>query len=273
MTLVSQFVGSAVPVPIRLSKPVKMLTIRRLSSVSLTLAGLDAGLPEIISMEITHPSRKRAEGATDFPLSMLAMWGQYLQGPIIERELAAGGEGGLQYQTEVHYFLNQSSSIEVTSEDQFFANIKGQVPGATYEVYAPETPIMMPNQTKFYNYEQVRILGSDREKRIAVADCVGMFIPNAPDAITEVRITYDLGGGQTKECVYTIRELLSQAQQANPVVAALTRINGFQSAAFTQDANYILLSLNFVPTVEIHTVIGQEVDYALVKVIDRNDLG
>lgn len=275
MSLISKFRAvDGQPVPVRLTKPVQQLTIRRSLSIahalSVTSNGLSLALPETVTMEITHPSRKRVDGGTVVPLAMVALWSQYLRGPIAESQTGAGDAAVVT--SEVHYFLNQSSPIELSSEDQFFVTLAGLVGGADYEVYAPEQPILVPNHTKFYNYELVRILASDREKTLMTANHVGLMIPNAPEKISEVRITYLLQGGGQKEEVYTLRELLSQAQQANPFVSVLNTPGGTRFS-LSQDANYILLSLNFVPQVEIHTVLGQEVDYMLVKVLDRNDLG
>jgi hypothetical protein len=272
MSLVSKFTAQAnTPVQVRLTKPVQQLTLRRTAIVALALAtaGLDDAFPERIAAEITHPSRKRVDGGSDLPLGLLAMWGQYLTGPITETVIGSGDQARVT--TEVTYFLNQSSPIDLTSEDQFFVKFEGLITGADYEVYAPEQPVLYPAATCFYNYEMERILASDREKSLSTADCCGLIIPNSPDKIKEVRMTY-LVDGRLVENVYPLRELLIQAQRKNPFVGVLNSATGATRFSFTSDAAYILLALNFVPQVEIHTALGQEVDYMLVKVLDRNNL-
>lgn len=269
MSLISQFTAKAgEKKQLRLTKPVQQLTIRRTVPMALALAtaGLDDAFPERLAAEITHPSRKRADGGSDLPLGLLAMWGQYLTGPITE---TVTGTGDLaQVTVEVTYFLNQSSPVELTSEDQFFVNFEGLVNGAAYEVWAPEQPVFYPAASCYYNYEVERILASDREKVLYTADAVGLLIPNRPDKIKEVRVSY-LVDGRNVECVHDLRELLIQAQRKNPFISVLNSASGPSRFSYTSDAAYILLSLNFVPQVEIHTALGQEVDYMLVKVLDR----
>jgi hypothetical protein len=270
MSLLQKFTaGAGQTTSTRITKPVQQLTIRRTAIVALALAtaGLADAFPERVSMEITHPTRKRVDGGTDLPLGMVAMWGQYLRGPITEIVVGSGDQARVT--TEVTYFLNQSSPIDLTSEDQFFVKLAGLVQGADYEVWAPEQPVLYPAAMSYYNYELERILASDREKVVYTGDCVGLIIPNEPAKIKEVLITYQMGDGTTKEERYALRELLIQAQRQNPFIAVQNAASGASRLSFTSEADYILLSLNFVPQVEILTELGQEVDYMLVKVLDR----
>ncbi|RYE91487.1 MAG: hypothetical protein EOO37_00145 [Cytophagaceae bacterium] len=264
MTLISQFAGSAGKQQIRLTKAVQVLTIRRTGPLSITLAGLAAGLPELVGAEITNPSRRRADGGSDLPLGMIGFFGQYLRGPIVE----TFREG--KYTAEVNYWLNQSSPIELTSEDQFFVTIQPHA-ASTYEVYAPEQVLIPGESSKFYNQETERILASDREKVLYTSDHCALLIPRTAD-IERVNITIALPGMAPKELPLTIAELLTQAQRANPFVSA-AQIGEGTKFAFTQDADYICLSLNYTPQVEIRTKLGAVVDYMLVKVVDRNSLG
>lgn len=265
MTQIATFNGTAGRQKIRISKATMGLQIRRTGPLSVTKNGLALGFPELVAAEITHPSRKRADGGDQLPLGMIALWGQYLRGPIAERQ------NGDQYTAEVNYWLNQSSAIEVTSEDQFVVTID-PVAGHTYEVYAPESPVLYPGASSFYNYEVQRMASDLRTKTLYTADAVGLIIPNNPGYIERLTLTLNLPGGGQDDIEVEMRELLSQAQRANPFVSVLNNALA-STVAFTEDANFILLSLNMVASVELHNVLGAEYDYMLVRVVDRNTLG
>jgi hypothetical protein len=264
--LLTQFAGNAGRQKIRIVNPVMGLTIRRTGSVSITRVGLAAGLPEVLAMEITHPSRRRADGGDRLPAGMVALWGQFLRGPITET-LAEGNV----ITTEFNYFLNEKSALELTSEDQCYVVIEPAA-GFTYEIHAPESPVVAPYGQSIYNYELQRVPSDLREKVIYTSGCAGLILPNNPALFERFEVVVNLGDGGQDELPLSLADLRTQSQRANPFVSVLDTSTD-TDVALTQSADYLLLSLNMVASVKIYNKLGAEFDFMLIRVLDRNSLG
>jgi hypothetical protein len=270
----------------RVQKSAQELQFNRTGPIAILTMGMALGLPEKISTEITHPVRKRKTQADLIPLSHIAAWAQFGRGPIVETAAATGladpdfgipnSGSTAQILTQTRYYLNASGPIEIDQEDQFTVKLSGLVIGCTYRIDAPEMPVIPAYSQQFYKYEESLILGTDREKSIFTAGCVGLIIPNNPLAIERVVMTIQVDETTTKDCTWSLAELLAVQADANPQVAVMNytsnRANA-RSTAFVQagTSDLLVISLNHVRNVEIHNFLGQQVNYTLVSVADRSN--
>jgi hypothetical protein len=269
-------------------KTTQELRVKRVSTVAVLLVGLVLGFPEKVSAEITNPVRKRVTGSERIPLSHIAAWGQHGRGPIVESAAAAGladvdfGEGGgtvapaRLVTTEIHYYLNQVGPMEIATDDQMAITITGLVPGASYKIYAPGIPVNPATAQQMYVYEQSLILPGDREKTLYTSQACGLILPNAPTKIVRFVFAFLLPDGTEKEETLLLEDLLAVQSDANPFYGVMSFESEFVNARSTVlmpsgKSDLLVVSLNHVTRVEVHTVLGEQVEYTLVKVVDRNN--
>jgi hypothetical protein len=271
----------------RVTKSVQHLLMRRTGTLAILAAGLLLGLPEKVSAEISHPVRKRVVGCDRIPLSHIAAFNQFGRGPIVETAPAAGLADALfgsireganasqQITTEVHYYISQDGPLEILSDDDFSITLTGLVVGATYTIFAPEQPVMPASASSYTNYERSLVLAGETQKDVYTADCIGMILPNRPDVLERLVMTFNMDGSSEKESEYPLDELLAVQADANPFVTVMNytspNVNA-RSSVSTSSGNADLLIMKFqhVNRIELHTVLGQQLEYTLVRNLDRN---
>lgn len=268
----------------RVQKSTQELLISRTGKLSILALGMLLGLPEKISTEITHPVRKRVTQADREPLSHIAAWAQFGRGPIVETAPASGlaevgfgtaeAVGGAVVKTQTRYYINQSGPLEIDTDDQFNVTISGLVVGSTYVIESPEMPVQPAYSQMLYNYNISRILENDRQKSIATGGCVGLVLPNDPLTIERVVMTIQVDENTTKDCTWSLNELLSVQSDANPNVAVMTYTSPNANARGSVSvpsgtSDLLVVSLNHVRSIEIHTTLGRTLDYTLISVQGR----
>ena len=285
---IHEFTATKAEETFRVSKSAQELIITRTSRLAIFAAGLLSGLPERISAEITNAHRNREEQGDRIPLSEIAFWGQFGRGPITETVPTNwindanfglgdedGGAGALTtVTTKVHYYLSQSGPIELVAEDQFNVTMTNLVIGATYSIESPEMPVVATYANELYRYERSTILGSDTSKEIFTAGAAGIIIPNDPSAIQRIVATIQIDENTTKQVNWSLPELLATQSQANPHVSQLqvTSVHPREREVrlvASGTAELLQVSLNHMPKIEIHTTLGREVKYTVVRSVTR----
>lgn len=276
---------------IRIQKSAQHLIIGRTSTLAIIALGLALGLPETLTAEISHPVRKRVELFDRVPLSVPAIWAQYGRGPIAEfanfsASTAAnfgtvavlGAEAAANVRVEACVFLNDLGPLELLSDDQFTLTIKNLVPGAIYDISAPEMPILPAYSQQYYKYEQSLILENDRDRKIFVKGVDGLILPNlADDVITRLKIEWLVDGltGETREEELSMHELLTSQESANPSFNCIHYRSAKPAEVDTDFApsrfsDYLLLDTKSMISVTLYKALGKLITYTTVQVADRN---
>jgi len=273
---------------IRVQKSTQHLIIGRISTLAIAAVGLALGLPETFTAEITHPVRERAEFFDRIPHAIPAIWAQYGRGPICEFAQAAGlsnaafgtvavagADASQQVFVETIVFINDLGPVELVTDDQFNLTIKGLLPGATYIISAPEMPILPLYANLYYKYEQALILENDRDRTIFTKGIDGLILPNVgEDTITRVKLNFQVDENTTREEEFSMAELRSSQESANPSFSAIyysgTAATADSKFAPSRKADYLLLDTKSMVSVTVYKALGKLITFTTIKVADRN---
>jgi hypothetical protein len=274
----------------RIEKALQHIDVQRISGTSVTRAGLIDGLPEIISAEITHPTRSRVRNANDTPLSHMALWAQHARGPI--SEAYDGGVGLAEYDTRFKYYLNDNGPVEILADDHFVVKFEGCIVGATYRIYGPEQQVVALEANRYFSYETAVILASDRERNLSAQGKQGIILPNDLSAIERVVLRVADADGNVAETELDLFELMAVQADTNPFTSVLYDLANLDQIRSQQAqgemlpgsssglvrtsvlapstyADLFLIMFTGVQSIQIDTVLGHEVKYTIIGLADR----
>ncbi|MGI4872025.1 MAG: hypothetical protein ACRYFX_12710 [Janthinobacterium lividum] len=260
----------------KIEQSIQELDTVRTGPVSVFALGLLAGLPEIISTEITHPVRDRARGADNVPLAYPLLWGQHGRGPLLETVEVPNqpGDGLLTYVLKARYYIGDQGPIEILADDHFTVTVRNLIPGCTYDFYGPEQQLLGEHANKYLDYEMGIILATDRDRRLQVAGKQGIIFPNRPDIIQDIILTTVDGNGNKADKKLVMEEMTAAQTDANPNVLQLQyksadpakRDTDFMDSA---SADLVLIMFNGVQSILIDNILGNELRYVIVSNVDR----
>jgi hypothetical protein len=268
----------------KIEKSVQHLRVIRRSGRLVALLGLLNGLSERITVEVTHPTRRRIQNGQGVLMSHYAAWAQYGRGPIQEKfigsasEFANFSDGYISpepvVEIEFNLFLNDAGPMELLADDQAMATLRGLVPGS-YEVWNPDQPVIPANAQEYISMERALILEDTLSKPLTTVGFQGIVIPNDPEAIEEIVIDYDMGEGRTEQSTYQLEELMAAQAEVNPHFTEFTYDapglkDDFYQAPPAREADLLVLDFKHIKGLEIKSVLGKRVEYTMVRVADRN---
>jgi hypothetical protein len=269
----------------RVEKSVQHLRFVRHSGFSIATLGLLAGLPERVTVEITHPTRRRIQGGQGVSMAHYAAWAQYGRGAIVETfvgnaqdfisfNMGVLPEGSQAVKTEFNIFLNDGGPIELLADDQCMVTVRGLLAGK-YEVYNPNQPVIPPNAQEYLSMERALILEDTLSKPLVCAGYQGIILPNDPSAIEAIIIDYNMGEGRTEQSEYTLDELMDAQDDVNPHFSefhydAFGIVDDISLLRPAGQADLLVLDFKHITNLEIKSVLGRRVEYTMARVADRN---
>jgi hypothetical protein len=268
----------------RVETSVQHLRFKRISKLAIAQVGLLAGLPERVTVEVNHPTRRRIQVGQGVAMSHYAAWAQYGRGPIVETAQYADSLqphfGTLQFDgsgvvtVEFSIFLNDGGPIELLADDQCMVTLRNLLVG-TYEVWNPDQPILAPNAQEFISMERSLILEDTLSKPLVCAGYQGIILPNTPSAIESIVLDYNMGDGRTEQSEYVLEELMDAQDDVNPAFSVIN-YTGPNLSDIDSDlipagrADLLVLDFKHIVGLEIKSTLGQRVEYTMVRVADRN---
>jgi hypothetical protein len=263
---------------LRLEKAVQHLDVERISPLSVVSSNIAMGFPEVFSAEITHPVRDRVRPSNDVELAPIALWAQHGRGPITETIKISTGEDGfapgtLVVVTKFKIYLNDAGPIEVLADDHFTVKITETVNNATYNIYAPEQPLVLSEANKYYEYETALILATDRERRISTLGKLAIILPNNA-GIKRVITRSKAADGSRSEEELTVYELMRVQAEVNPYIASAdisgTTFDDRRTLALhSGDGDLFLMMFHDVESIQLDVELGTELKYTLISLLDR----
>lgn len=272
-------------ISLRLEKAVQHIDLVRYAPLSVLVAGLINGLPESVSFEIAHPVRERVRPCNRVDLEFIALWAQHGRGCIMEVSPAenrgnTGPDGRLSphgadheglYRLRVRYYLNDLGALEILADDHAQLEIEGLVADSFYQLYSPEMPVVAATAQQYTEFETGLVLATDRERNFSTVGRAGLILPNRPDLIQRIMLTFARANGASDTKEYTIEEFMATQADINPVVLKLNydsfQVNQRDTLDMTGDrASLFLIDFALgITNVQLDTVLGSEFRYCFVS--------
>ena len=240
----------------------KLMVVRSHPSYAMFGQILSA-LPEIITLENTNSNNQRISNADRVRLGYLACFAQFGEGVIPER-ITAGAS-----RVFIPVVLGRDGQA-VTGNDNYTLLIENMVPGATYEVFALETPT---TGNRYWDYVQGSVLAGDHQKALDLDGTTAILLP-ASAGITRATVTFSTDAGD-RICDYTLEELRFISAETNDIesIAHIEAQSGLVAEGTnvfgSMTSELVVIMLGPVKHIVFHTD-GVLIDY--VTVTERSRL-
>lgn len=254
----------------RIDQNAQKIMIKRVISAALIAAAPDklgtlsgqvlTRMPERVSLEIQGLGSTRISQGERIPLGKMAVFAQFGEGVIAE---TGDGSGGVI--TYIPIIL-ASVGVGLIAGDNSYLLLENPIPGATYEVYAIQTPTV---GNLVYEYLEQSVLAGDKHRKVDVSGVSNAVLPVA--GLNKV-VVYYRGAGT---CEYTPTELLFLNAETNDVEAMYSApsANGgggiYTSVTGSMSSEAIVLSTAVIDQIEVYTN-GELYEYITIGEIDRN---
>jgi hypothetical protein len=219
-------------------------------------------LPERISLEIQGLGSTRLSQGERIPLGKMAVFAQFGEGVIAEYGAPDG--------SVICYIpvVLASVGVGLIAGDNSFILLENPIAGATYEVYAIQTPTV---GNLVYEYLEQSVLAGDKHRKVDVRGVRNAVLPVA--GLNKV-VVYYTGAGI---CEYTPTELLFLNAEANDIEALYSASSNnaggavglYTSVSGSMTSEAIVLSTDVIDQIEVYTD-GNLYEYITIGEIDRN---
>jgi hypothetical protein len=217
-------------------------------------------LTERVSLEIQGLGSSRVSQGERIPLGKMAAFAQFGEGVIAE---SVAQDGTVKQYIPV---VLASVGVGLAAGDNFSLLIENMLDGATYEVFAIQTPT---TGNMVYEYLEQSVLAGDKHRKIDVQTTRCAVLPKA--GLQKLVVTYN--GGRT--CEYLPVELAFINAENNDV-EVLTRTdvdpgnNEYTSSVTgSMSSEAIILKTDLLSQIEVFTD-GNLYEYVTIGEIDRN---
>lgn len=216
--------------------------------------GILSTLSERVSLEVQGLGSSRLSQGERIPLGKMAAFAQFGEGVIPEMST----DGGKTLKQFIPVIL-ASVGVGLDAGDNSFILLENCVAGASYEVYAIQTPTV---GNLVYEYLEQSVLAGDKHRKISVAGVDNIVMPVAG---LQKLVVYYNGGGS---CEYTPVELQFINAEGNDIetlslVGSTTRVYG------SMGSEAIVLKTRLIEKIEVYTD-GNLYEYVTIAEIDRN---